>query len=137
MDASCRYQGFTHRRRVLLEPGLLLVLDELDGPKGEHICGQIWQLGPAASKVALAFSAPAVTSISRFSPAYGRVEASSSITATAAAKFPIRMAMLLKTDAGGSITTEEAERIWRLLLQERSKLADRIEELISMQAYRI
>ncbi len=111
VDASCRYSGFTHRRRVLLRPGMLLVFDELDGPDGEHICEQIWQLGSAASKVGLSFSAPATRSDSKFSPAYGKMEAGSSVTVRVAGPFPIRVAMLLETRGADSITIEEAERM--------------------------
>ncbi len=111
VDATCRYNAFLHRRRILLEAGRLLVFDELDGAGGEHTCEQIWQLGPAASKVSLSFSAPAVKSISKFSPAYGRVDAGTSITATLTGEFPLRMAMLLETGEGCAITVEEAQRI--------------------------
>jgi len=70
-EATCRYNGFTHRRSILLDAGRLLVLDEVAGPPGEHECRQIWQLGSAASKVNLTFSSRAVEEASRFSVAYG------------------------------------------------------------------
>jgi hypothetical protein len=111
VDATCRYGGFTHRRRVMLDPGMLLVFDEVDGVEGEHVCEQIWQLGPAAAKVALSFSAPAVKSASKFSPAYGRVEAGNSNTVRVAGRFPVRIAMLLRTGESRAITIEDAERM--------------------------
>lgn len=46
LDAVCRYRGFTHRRRVLLlKPDLILVLDEIEGPPGEHLVEQFWHPG--------------------------------------------------------------------------------------------
>jgi heparinase II/III-like protein len=43
LDAQCRYRGFTHRRSlVFLKPALLLVLDRVDGPPGEHLLEQRW-----------------------------------------------------------------------------------------------
>ncbi len=111
VDAVCRYNGFTHRRRILLEPGRLLVFDELDGPGGEHSCEQIWQLGPAASKVALSFSAPVIRAESKFSPAYGVRSRGTSMIARVAGQFPMRVAMLLETTPGSAISIEEAERI--------------------------
>jgi hypothetical protein len=43
LDAECRYGGFVHRRRFLfLKPDLLLMLDRVDGPPGEHLIEQFW-----------------------------------------------------------------------------------------------
>jgi hypothetical protein len=44
LDASCAYGGFTHRRRVLfLKPEqVVVVLDSVDGPAGEHQLEQFW-----------------------------------------------------------------------------------------------
>jgi hypothetical protein len=51
IGAECRYGGFTHHRRVLfLKPWTLIVLDEIDGPPGEHVVEQFWH--PAAALVA-------------------------------------------------------------------------------------
>lgn len=52
LDASCRYRGFTHRRRVLLMHATrsLLVLDDVDGPPGQHRLEQFWHLGSAAAR---------------------------------------------------------------------------------------
>lgn len=53
LDARCRYAGFTHRRRVLFrKPALFLVLDEIDGPEGEHQLEQFWHAGAAITTLA-------------------------------------------------------------------------------------
>jgi hypothetical protein len=111
IDAYCRYGPFTHRRQVLLQPGRLLVFDEIEGPAGEHVCEQIWQLGPAASKVKLSFSAPVSRTSSKVSPAYGAKSAGTSLIANIKGAFPVQMAMLLETDINGAISIEEARAI--------------------------
>ncbi|MGA8029522.1 MAG: alginate lyase family protein [Bryobacteraceae bacterium] len=104
IDAACRYGSFTHRRRVVLEPGRLLVFDEINGPVGEHTCEQIWQLGPAAENVRLSFSAPVSKSVSKFSPVYGVKHSGTALVAKVTGQFPITIAMLLVTSAAGEIT---------------------------------
>jgi hypothetical protein len=46
LDADCRYRGFRHRRRCLfVKPHCLLILDEVEGPAGEHLVEQFWHPG--------------------------------------------------------------------------------------------
>src|SRR5439155_6281546 len=71
IDALCHYANYSHRRRVLLQKDRLLVLDEMDGPIGDHLCEQNWQLGNAASNMHFAFSTRAEHHQSKVSPAYG------------------------------------------------------------------
>lgn len=62
LDATCTYAGFVHRRRVLFaKPALVIVLDSVDGPAGEHSLEQFWHLGGLADAVRFSFSAPART----------------------------------------------------------------------------
>jgi hypothetical protein len=43
LDAECHYAGFVHRRRILLiKPDVLLVVDDVAGPPGEHRLEQYW-----------------------------------------------------------------------------------------------
>jgi hypothetical protein len=43
LDARCRYRGFTHRRSLVFrKPDVLLVVDRVDGPEGEHLLEQRW-----------------------------------------------------------------------------------------------
>jgi hypothetical protein len=114
IDAECRYEQFVHRRRLLLEPERLLILDEVEGPPGEHSCEQIWQLSPSASKASLSFSAPAVTIPSEYSPAYGEKCRGESLVVTRRGQFPILIAMLLdrtgRSRLAGQELIEEARR---------------------------
>lgn len=61
LDAHCRYAGFLHRRRwVFLKPDLLLVLDQVEGPAGEHLVEQFWHAGDSPDAFDyIAFSHPA------------------------------------------------------------------------------
>jgi hypothetical protein len=111
-DATCRYAGFTHRRRILLEADHLLVLDEIDGPSGEHTCQQTWQLGPAADRVRFAFSVPAVREPSQRSPAYGKKEPNTAFVAKATGTLPLEMFMMLHTNADAALDLAEARTIF-------------------------
>jgi len=51
LEAECGYSGFTHRRRIeFRKPGLLLVVDKVFGPPGEHDVEQLWHLGSAEGR---------------------------------------------------------------------------------------
>jgi len=46
IEAECRYRGFTHRRSVEFQkPDAILIVDEVEGPPGEHEIEQLWHLG--------------------------------------------------------------------------------------------
>jgi hypothetical protein len=108
IEAICRYEQFTHRRRVKLEEGRLVVADEIEGsPEGEHVCEQSWQLGPAAGQVNITFSAPAERSLSKFSPAYGLKRAGESLTVRVAGRLPLRITMVLEANGNGAVSEDE------------------------------
>jgi Heparinase II/III-like protein/Heparinase II/III N-terminus len=52
-DGVCRYGGFEHRRRVvfLKQDLVMLVLDEIQGPPGEHLAEQFWHFALPPQKV--------------------------------------------------------------------------------------
>ena len=46
LEAECRYRGFTHRRSVEFQkPDAIVIVDQIDGPPGEHDVEQLWHLG--------------------------------------------------------------------------------------------
>jgi len=52
LEAECRYRGFSHRRRVEFQkPGLLIVIDDVSGPGGDHDVEQLWHLGSLDARV--------------------------------------------------------------------------------------
>jgi hypothetical protein len=120
-EATCRYNGFTHRRSILLDSGRLLVLDEVDGPAGEHDCRQIWQAGHAVSKVHLSFSSPVIEEASQISSAYGVKLPGLLLAASIRGPLPRAIAMLLTVKAKQEIDVEEA----RAIFGEAGKLIDK------------
>ena len=109
VEAMCRYEGFTHRRRVVLKEGRLLVGDEIEGEgDAEHVCEQIWQLGPGAKHVHFTCSAPAMKAASHFSPAYGAKRPGESLTIRVVGRLPLRIAMVVEGNGNGSVSVDEA-----------------------------
>jgi Heparinase II/III-like protein/Heparinase II/III N-terminus len=49
--ASCSYQGFTHTRTVDFTNSQLAVIDEIDGPSGEHDIEQFWHFAQNPSEL--------------------------------------------------------------------------------------
>ena len=47
VDAECSYRGFQHRRKLLFlkREGLVLVVDRVTGPAGDHLVEQCWHAG--------------------------------------------------------------------------------------------
>ncbi len=123
VNASCEYRGLTHRRRLWLDPEQLLVLDEITGWPGEHLCEQIWQLGEGARGLHISTStADSKVERSRFSPAYGSKVEGQCLVATMASTLPIRAAMRLSVEDRGPITAVIAEELLSRLLEEETKL---------------
>jgi hypothetical protein len=61
IDAQCAYAGFVHRRMVRFEePGIVLILDEVTGPAGQHTIEQFWQLASPEGRVHLHVAPDAV-----------------------------------------------------------------------------
>ena len=51
--AICQYGDFTHKRTVqFLDGNTFNILDELDGPPGEHLIEQFWHVGADVQQVA-------------------------------------------------------------------------------------
>jgi hypothetical protein len=96
LDATCAYAGFTHRRQVVfVKPALVLVLDTVDGPPGEHTLEQFWHLDAAEDAARFSFSAPAEVVEARRSRALGSMERAPALCVTVRGALPARMAALL------------------------------------------
>ena len=51
--AVCHYGDFTHKRTVQFSTGTEFdILDELDGPPGEHLVEQFWHVGAVVQQTA-------------------------------------------------------------------------------------
>lgn len=96
LDASSEYGGFVHRRRVLFaKPALLLVLDTVEGPAGEHTLEQFWHLSALADAGRFSFSAPARTVESWRSLALCSRQPAPVLTVELRSALPARIAMAL------------------------------------------
>lgn len=93
--ATCRYSGFLHRRAVQLDSRSLNVTDYIEGPPGQHLFEQVWQLGPAADRVRLTFSDDPVWQVSQFSPAYGQKLPGESLIVSSRNTLPATLSMRL------------------------------------------
>ncbi len=52
LDAACAYRGFRHRRRIVFcKPGLIFILDEIEGPTGDHLIEQFWHSGAPVTQI--------------------------------------------------------------------------------------
>ncbi len=52
LAAVCRYRGFEHLRRIqFVKPSLVVVVDEIAGPPGEHLIEQFWHSGEVVKTV--------------------------------------------------------------------------------------
>ena len=109
VEAVCRYQGFTHRRRLTYEkPSQLTVVDDIEGPPGEHVVEQFWHLGapltplaPAEFRIGaqavlrLAADASITTEDGARSLAYGRQEPAAVLVARRTGPLPLRLTTVL------------------------------------------
>lgn len=107
IEAECCYRGFTHLRQVTLESHRLTISDEIQSSSdGEHVCEQIWQLGPAAEKVNFTCSAPTSSDKSNFSPAYGAILSGKSLTVRISGHLPCRIVTIIETGGNGSVSAD-------------------------------
>jgi hypothetical protein len=112
VDATCEYGGFRQRRRLRLDEGRLLVLDEISGPPGEHSIEQVWNLGAAASEVHFAFSDPVEEAAAEVSPVYGVKRPSSALIVQRRGALPLAVAMCLDVRRKTAISVVEARHIF-------------------------
>jgi hypothetical protein len=96
LDATCAYAGSLHRRRILfLKPGLVVVLDTVDAPIGEHLLEQFWHLGSLTDAARFSFSAPAKTLNSWRSLALCSKEPAPMVYVALRSSRPVHLAMVL------------------------------------------
>jgi len=92
LEAECSYRGFTHRRRVEFQkPGLLIVIDDVWGPPGEHEIEQNWQLGSVAAAKRMVFSEPAEQTESWRSLRFGEKQRAPAVRVRRRCHLPLRL----------------------------------------------
>jgi heparinase II/III-like protein len=95
LDAECRYSGFVHRRRwiFLKQQRLLLILDQVDGPSGEHQVEQFWHAGDIADTFDyLAFSRPSDFVPAWRSRVFGSKESAAARSVSYSGPLPVSLA---------------------------------------------
>ncbi len=106
-EAVCRYRGFTHRRKLIYEGARLEIIDEVDGPAGDHRIEQFWHAGAPVGKCsATSFRIGAKTTLTLEegatlepgwrSTAYGRKEVTAVIVVRRQGTLPMQMTATLQ-----------------------------------------
>jgi hypothetical protein len=108
LDAACTYAAFTHRRRIaFLKPRVVIILDSVDGPPGEHTLEQFWHLGSCEDAARFSFSAPATPVEAWRSRAFASKEPAPALCVTWRGPLPAHLAAVL--DLSGSPATGPME----------------------------
>ena len=95
LAAECAYGGFVHRRQFLfVKPEfLLLVVDTISGPTGDHLLEQFWHPGTKLADLRfLAFSQPVEALSDWRSRVYGAKEPATVLRASYRGLLPVRLA---------------------------------------------
>ena len=92
LDAQCLYAGFMHRRRVEFhKPDLIVIVDEINGPPGDHDVEQFWHLGSPSVRSQLALPEGAEMLESWRSTVFGEKHPSSLVRIHRRGALPIRL----------------------------------------------
>ena len=92
IEAECRYRGFTHRRSVEFQkPDLILIIDEINGPPGEHEVDQLWHLGSLDARARLVLPEGAELAESWRSPVFGEKHSSPMVRVRRRCALPARI----------------------------------------------
>lgn len=98
--AECRFATFLHRRRfVFRKPALLFVVDEIEGPPGDHLIEQFWHAGSPEDFAGLISSHPHETVESWRSQCFGSRYSAAARRVINRGPLPIRLAAALSFDA--------------------------------------
>ena len=92
LEVDCRYKGFTHHRRVEFQkPDVLLVVDDVAGPPGDHEVEQLWHLGSPAARACLTVAEGAECVDSWRSTAFGEKHPAPLLRVRHRAHLPLRL----------------------------------------------
>ncbi len=105
LDAFCRiHGGFLHRRRIrLLKPAVLLIVDDIEGPPGEHLLEQYWQLASPAVAGRLVLEEPVEEQEGWRSRVFGQKETILTRCVRRRARLPHTLAAALLLEPGHAI----------------------------------
>jgi hypothetical protein len=110
LDAECRYRGFRHRRRIrFLKAGVLLIVDEIEGPPGEHAIEQFWHLGSDAARSRLVLEEPVESCDGWRSPVFLQKLPAPVLCVRRKTTLPYRLAAGVLLDPGARLGIEHAD----------------------------
>lgn len=96
ITGQCKYGGFTHRRRIhFRKPSLLLILDTVTGPAGEHLLDQTWHLASADSCNFMAFGSSVIQEPTWHSRTFGHKEPAVRLSVKRRTTLPAHFATLI------------------------------------------
>lgn len=118
-EAECRYRGFTHRRRLrFVKPDLVLLVDDVSGPEGEHLLEQFWHFGTNEANERLILEYPAEPVEAWRSRVLGQKEAAVATVVRRRVELPASMAAAILLSDNGDVTIErrqgEASFVWKI-----------------------
>ncbi len=91
LEAECRYDGFTHRRRVeFRKPDVFVITDDVSGLAGPHDVEQLWHLGSAEERAKLILPEDAELAESWRSTMYGEKYPAPMLRVRRRSELPIR-----------------------------------------------
>jgi heparinase II/III-like protein len=113
LDAECRYSGFRHRRRFqFLKPDVLLVLDTVEGPPGDHLVEQFWHAASPDTFARMAFSQASESIEAWHSPVFGSKEAAAARRSAYRGPLPVMLAAGISFDGQPeALTLEESPEV--------------------------
>jgi hypothetical protein len=97
VEGECRYRGFTHRRSVEFQkPDVVVIVDEIEGPAGEHEIEQLWHLGSADARACLELPDGAEMVESWRSAVFGEKHAAPVVRVARRCELPVRLEARIK-----------------------------------------
>ena len=92
LGAECRFAGFTHRRRIEFQkPDLVVVMDDIEGPPGEHEIEQFWHLGSLETRARFSLADGAALEESWRSSVFGEKHAAPMLVVRRRGNLPLRL----------------------------------------------
>jgi hypothetical protein len=107
---KCAYEGFVHQRLVrFIKPNLLLILDRVEGPEGQHNLEQFWHLGSGELGHRLYLGSRPEFQKVRRSPVFGAKESAPCLIVRRKTTLPAVLAAAIVLDGNGQIRVQERQ----------------------------
>ena len=105
---KCRYGEMVHRRLVrFLKPELVLILDQIDGPMGEHSLEQFWHLAAPGNRTHIFLGSAAEEHDCSHSPVFGSKQPARCLVVRRRTELPATFAAAILLRNGGRVGVVE------------------------------